>query len=38
MTLDYKNIIVGIDGSKEAEAAFKKLGLKLQSETMLHYI
>lgn len=39
MTLNYKNIIVGIDGSKEAEAAFKKgVEIAKRNNATLHLV
>ncbi|WP_312755475.1 universal stress protein [Rummeliibacillus suwonensis] len=39
MALDYKNIIVGIDGSKEAEAAFKKgVEIAKRNHATLHLV
>ncbi|MGM9968449.1 MULTISPECIES: universal stress protein [unclassified Rummeliibacillus] len=39
MTLNYKNIIVGIDGSKEAEAAFKRgVEIAKRNNATLHLV
>ncbi|WP_397540052.1 universal stress protein [Rummeliibacillus pycnus] len=39
MSLTYKNIIVGIDGSKEAEAAFKKaVEIAKRNDATLHLV